>query len=136
MKRQENVIFRGKTALLVDPDPVFSAFLADHLKEFGFRTTSVSSLAEAEKLLRTRHFDLAVSEIILEYPDCGFVLCWKIKRKTPETRIILVSGVSLESGIHFNLAGADEKNWIRADSILDKEIRLEQFDHELLRIFR
>lgn len=136
MKRQENTIFRGKTALLVDPDPVFSAQLADHLKGFGFRTTRVSSLAEAEKLLKTRRFDLAVSEIMLEYPDSGFVLCWKIKRKTPETRIILVSGVSLESGIHFNLAGADEKNWIRADSILDKEIRLEQFDHELLRLFR
>ena len=136
MTLQKNMDFHGKTALLVDPDPVFSALLANHLKKNGFRTTRVSTLAEAEKLLKTRRFDLAVSEIMLEYPDSGFVLCWKIKRKTPETRIILVSGVTLESGLHFNLAGADEKNWIRADSILDKEIRLEQFDHELLRIFR
>ena len=93
-------------------------------------------MAEAETFFQTQDFDLTVSEIMLEYPDSGFVLCWKIKRKNPDARIILVTGASLKTGIHFNLAGADEQSWIRADSILDKEIRLEQFDHELLRIFR
>lgn len=136
MTHEKEKEFRGRTALVADPDPVFSAKLAAHLEQFGFRVIRASSLAEAEKIIENKNFDLAVSEIIMEYPDSGFVLCWKIRRKNPVTRIILVTGVSQESGIHFNLAGADEKSWIRADSILDKEIRLEQFDHELLRIFR
>lgn len=134
--KKNKMEFRGKNALLVDPDPVFSSQLASHLESLGFRTVRASSLAEAETLFQTRDFDLTVSEIMLEYPDSGFVLCWKIKRKNSAARIILVTGASLETGIHFNLAGADEQSWIRADSILDKEIRLEQFDHELLRIFR
>ena len=37
MALQKNMSFRGKTALLVDPDPVFSALLADHMKAIMYR---------------------------------------------------------------------------------------------------
>lgn len=136
MNAVKNIEFSGKTVLLIDPDPVFAEALANHLDGLGFAVTRAANLAEAEEVLENRKFDLVVTEILLEYKDSGLILCWKIKKKTPETRIIIVSGVSLVTGIHFSLSRAEEKNWIRADSILDKEIRLEQLDHELIRLFR
>ncbi len=136
MEQLKAIDFSTRKALLVDPDPDFVSVLKTHLREIGFQVDTASSLAEALKLADQKKFDLIVTEILLEHPDSGFLLCYEIKKLSPETRIIIVSGISFRTGIHFDLSSADAKAWIKADSILDKEIRLEQFDHELLRLFR
>ena len=136
MEQLKAIDFSTRKALLVDPDPDFVSVLKPHLREIGFQVDTASSLAEALKLADQKKFDLIVTEILLEHPDSGFLLCYEIKKLSPETRIIIVSGISFRTGIHFDLSSADAKAWIKADSILDKEIRLEQFDHELLRLFR
>lgn len=136
MEQLKTIDFLSKNALLVDNDPVFVSAMKTHLQDLGFRVETASALAEALAIVEKRHFDLVVTEILLEYQDSGFILCYEIRKKTPETKIIIVSGISFRTGIHFDLSSADAKTWIKADSILDKEIRFEQFDHELLRLFR
>lgn len=136
MEQLAAIDFSTKKALLVDNDPDFLSAMKSHLRKLGFRTETATSLAEALDLAKKTHFDLVVTEILLEHQDSGFLLCYEIKKQSPDTRIIIVSGISFQTGIHFDLSSADAKAWIKADSILDKEIRFEQFDHELLRLFR
>ncbi len=136
MEQLKAIDFSGRNALIVDNDPDFAADMKSHLLALGFRADTASSLAEALELANKKQFDLVVTEILLEHQDSGFLLCYEIRKQSPDTRIVIVSGISFRTGIHFDLSSADAKTWIKADSILDKEIRFEQFDHELLRLFR
>ena len=136
MEQLKTIDFSGKNALVVDNDPDFVSAMRAHLSALGFRVETATSLAEALKRADQNRFDLVVTEILLEHQDSGFLLCYEIRKQSPDTRIVIVSGISFRTGIHFDLSSADAKAWIKADSILDKEIRFEQFDHELLRLFR
>ena len=136
MEQLKTIDFSGKNALVVDNDPDFVSAMRTHLSALGFRVETAASLAEALKRADQNRFDLVVTEILLEHQDSGFLLCYEIRKQSPDTRIVIVSGISFRTGIHFDLSSADAKAWIKADSILDKEIRFEQFDHELLRLFR
>ena len=136
MEQLKTIDFSGKNALVVDNDPDFVSAMRAHLSALGFRVETAASLAVALKRADQNRFDLVVTEILLEHQDSGFLLCYEIRKQSPDTRIVIVSGISFRTGIHFDLSSADAKAWIKADSILDKEIRFEQFDHELLRLFR
>ena len=136
MEPVKGVDFTTCNALLVDNDTAFVSSMKRHLEELGFHVETALTGKEARNCADRRHFDLVVTEILLEHQDSGFLLCYEIRKQSPDTRIVIVSGISFRTGIHFDLSSADAKTWIKADSILDKEIRFEQFDHELLRLFR
>ena len=136
MTDENNNLFRGLRALAVDPDPVFLRTMKEHLEAFGFEVRTATTRREAEKLAEEISFQLLISEILLEEPDGGFVLTYHLRSRCPSMRIVLVSGVSFRTGFHFDLSDPESRAWIRADEILDKEIRFEQLEHLLARFFR
>lgn len=136
MQQTTPSLFLGLRALIADPDTRFARSLKEYLENLGFAVRTSSSAQEAEELAGEESFDLLITEILLEYPDSGFVLAHRVRQRTPSTRIVIVSGVSFRTGLHFDLSDAEFRSWIEADEILDKDIRFEQLGQILNLLFR
>jgi DNA-binding NtrC family response regulator len=96
--------------------------------------TTAETQSAAEDLINEKAFDVAIIDLMLEYKDSGFILCYKFKKKNPKAPAIIITGVSAQAGIHFDMSSEESRDWIKADAILDKEIRFEQLDRELGRL--
>jgi hypothetical protein len=50
--------------------------------------------------------------------------------------VILATAVSHETGLSFSIDSELEKSWIRADRYLEKGIRPEQLDQEVMKLLK
>ena len=129
-----NVDYSGKKALIVENDKKALAALKGHLEELKFAVTTAVSQAEAENIIQTQTFDLAITELILEFTDSGFLFCYKLKKEQPNCKAIILTNAAAKIGLHFELSSPEAREWIKADSILEKSIRAEQLDREIAKI--
>ncbi|MCU0409637.1 MAG: response regulator [Bacteroidales bacterium] len=124
------------TILIADDDPDYLFQTVFNLGRMGYKTMAVESQAEAETLIAKSRPDLAIFDLMMESDDSGFILCYKIKRKYPDVPVILATAVSRETGLSFSLDSDQEKEWIRADRYLEKGIRPEQLDQEIMKLLK
>lgn len=122
--------------MVADDDPDYLFQTVKGLEKAGYKTVAVESQAEAETLLLKLKPDLAVFDLMMENDDSGFILCYKLKRRYPDVPVILATAVSHETGISFGLDSEQEKSWIRADKYLEKGIRPEQLDQEIMKLLK
>jgi hypothetical protein len=59
-----------------------------------------------------------------------------MKKKYPNVPVILATAVSKETGMSFSVDSEMEKSWIRADRYLEKGIRPEQLDQEIMKLLK
>lgn len=123
-----------RLAIVVDDDPDSLDQLAFFLEQLDFDVKRGCSQREGEALIDECRPQLAVFDLMLEHHDSGFVLSHRMKAKSPDTPVILVTGVAAETGLRFSDAGAAERSWIKADVVLDKGIRFEQLKREVDRL--
>jgi CheY-like chemotaxis protein len=123
-----------KTVLVVDDDEDFRAQLQVYLEQLGFHVLSADGEVRAEELLREFRPDLAIVDLMMERMDAGFTLSRRIKQMSPSVPVIMVTGVSAETGIDFDLTPSGAREWIRADAILSKPVRFEQLSREIHRL--
>ena len=133
---ETNVNPNNKTILLVDDDLDFLLQQKTHLVAMGYEVVTAESAGEAETLLADENFtpDAAVLDLMMEYDDAGFVLCHHLKRRNPNTPVILCTAVASESSIVFDVSTDEERSWIKADVLLEKPVRFEQLQFELTRL--
>jgi two-component system alkaline phosphatase synthesis response regulator PhoP len=124
------------TILVADDDPDYLLQTVFSLEKAGYRTVAVESQAEAESVISKFKPDLAIFDLMMESDDSGFILCYKIKKKYPEIPVILATAVSRETGMSFSLDSEKDKSWIRADRYLEKGIRAEQLDQEIMKLLK
>lgn len=124
------------TILVADDDPDYLFQTVFSLEKAGYKTVSVESQAEAESVISKFKPDLAILDLMMESDDSGFILCYKIKKKYPDVPVILATAVSRETGMSFSLDSVKEKSWIRADRYLEKGIRAEQLDQEVMKLLK
>ena len=124
------------TFLVADDDPDYLYQTVNNLGRAGYKTVAVESQAEAESVIQKMKPSLAIFDLMMENDDSGFILCYKIKKKYPDVPVILATGVAHETGISFSLDSESEKSWIRADRYLEKGIRPEQFDMEIMKLLK
>lgn len=117
-----------KTILLVDKDALFIEQVRQYFLTHGFRVLCARTQAEAERILESTRPDVVVTEIMLERQDAGFCLAWKAKKRYPGLPVIIVSSVTWQSGLYFSISSDEDKNWIKADYLLDKPIRVEELE--------
>lgn len=117
--------------LFVDDDALFRQEMSELLKQQGFDVTESVGEKEAEELIEKNSYDLAVINLIMEYADSGFRLCYHLKKRHPKMPAILCSGINNESGMSFSMESEAERSWIKADSFLNKPIRFEQLLAEI-----
>ncbi len=120
--------------LIVDDDLDFLNVLRTALEARGHRVRAAESARAARELVQARRPDLVVADLMMEEPDAGFSLCHYIKRQDPTIPVLLVTGVTAETGLRFDAGTGEERAWIQADGVLDKPVRLEQLEAELRRL--
>ncbi|MEN6452142.1 MAG: response regulator [Thermoguttaceae bacterium] len=120
--------------LLVDDDEDFLFQQRVQLQDAGFEVITAQGQAQAEKILADQKPDVAVVDVMMENPDAGFVLCHHIRKNTPSMPVILVTSVNSETGIDFDMATEENREWIKADVLLSKPIRFEQLLGEIDRL--
>jgi CheY-like chemotaxis protein len=123
-----------KLALVVDDDPDFLFQQSRALEQLGFDVTTASGRTEATEKLAGFKPDLAVIDLMMEEKDGGFVLAHHIRQVSPGTRIIVVTAVTGETGLSFDLADQDKRPWIKAEALLAKPVRFEQLQREVARV--
>jgi two-component system alkaline phosphatase synthesis response regulator PhoP len=124
------------TILVADDDPDYLFQTVFNLNKAGYKTVTAESQAEAEAVIAKFKPDLAIFDLMMESDDSGFILCYKIRRKYPDVPVILATAVSSETGMTFSLDSEKEKSWIRADKYLEKGIRPEQLDQEIMKLLK
>jgi two-component system alkaline phosphatase synthesis response regulator PhoP len=124
------------TILVADDDPDYLYQTISNLERSGYSTVAVESQSEAELYISKFRPDLAIFDLMMESDDSGFILCYKIKKKYPDVPVILATAVSHETGLSFSLDSEHERSWIRADRYLEKGIRAEQLDQEIMKLLK
>jgi CheY-like chemotaxis protein len=124
------------TILIADDDPDYLFQTVFSLEKAGYKTLAVESQAEAESVIEKFKPHLAIFDLMMESDDSGFILCYKMKKRYPEVPVILATAVSRETGLSFSLDSQLEKSWIRADRYLEKGIRPEQLDQEVMKLIK
>jgi len=125
--------FTGKTVLIVDDDEDFLLQQRLHLEAVGFSVISAGDEAEAQKALDVRP-DVCVLDLMMEHTDSGFTLCHHIKKRYPDVPVIIITAVTSETGLEFDSYTAEERSWVKADSMLSKPVRVEQLLREIERL--
>lgn len=123
-----------KHILVVDDDVDFLEQQRLHLVAAGYRVTSAGSRCEAEESLEQQIPDLAIVDLMMEETDGGFALCYHLKQKDPGLPVVLVTGVTRETGIEFDATTEEERSWVQADTVLAKPVRFEQLEAEIERL--
>lgn len=125
------------TILVVDDDPDFLLQERVQLEAAGYEVVAAPGRQEAEALLDGGlKPDMAMIDLMMEDVDAGFTLCHHIKVRYPDVPVIMVTGVTADTGLEFEAVTPDEKRWIKADAILSKPVRFEQLDREVRRLLR
>lgn len=117
--------------LVVDDDIDVVEQLTLILNAAGYAVQSADSALEAEALLKTFKPDVAILDLMLETMDAGFVLAYHIKKQYPNTGVIILTAVTSETGLDFDVTTDGEKAWVKADVLLDKPVRGEQIKAEI-----
>jgi DNA-binding response OmpR family regulator len=125
-----------KTILVVDDDFDFAQQQKLQLENAGFNVLLADSQRRAEEMLSQMRPDLAVVDLMMEYKDSGFALCYHIKKKDPSIPVILVTAVTSETGLEFDAATEEERSWVKADAMLAKPLRFEQLLAELRQLLK
>jgi CheY-like chemotaxis protein len=127
---------KKRTVLVVDDDEDFRTQLVMQLQAAGYTVIALDGEAKAVEALRTFHPDLAIVDLMMEHPDGGFALSYKLKKMQPPVPVIMVTGVAAETGLDFSTTSEAERSWVKADAMLSKPVRFEQLQRELDRLLR
>jgi two-component system, OmpR family, response regulator len=125
-----------KKILLVDDDEDYLFQTKLNIEQFGFRVITAESQQDAEKLLETLKPDLAILDLMMENEDSGFVLAFKLKSKYPDVPVIIATAVTAETGMSFGVNSEEDRKWIRADLYIEKGIRADQLNREIIKLLK
>jgi len=115
-----------RTILFVDKDPLFAEQMRQIFLDAGYRVLYARNETEAEDIFSAARPDVMITDVMLTYPDSGFCLAWKLKRKYPEVPVVMVSSVTWHTDLFFNLTSPGSRDWIMADAFMDKPVRTEE----------
>ena len=125
-----------RIVLLVDDDSDFLFQQKLQLEAAGFQVLAAAGQSQAEEILARQRPDLAEVDLMMDNPDTGFTLCYRIRKKDPSIPVILVTSVNSDTGLEFDIGSDEERSWIRADAMLAKPIRFEQLKGEIDRLLK
>ncbi len=125
-----------KTILIVDDDVDYLFQMREGIKDMGFEVITAGTQKEAEDIIERTRPDLAILDLMMENQDTGFILGHKIKNTYPDVPVIIVSAVTAETGMLFDVTTEEDRDWIKADLFLDKGIRMDQLHKEIKKLLK
>ncbi len=122
------------TVLLVDDDHDYLEQMALQFQHAGYQVVKANNENEAHIILKDLTPNFAVIDLMMDQMDGGFTLAYTIKNIDAKIPVVMVTGVTAETGLTFEKAGSGSKSWIKADAVLAKPVRFEQILGELERL--
>lgn len=94
------------------------------LEAIGLTVQTATTAAEGLALAKANRPSLVVSEVMLEQPDAGFVLSYRMKRdpELQQVPVVLLSSIFQHTGTIFDLSTPESRQWIKADAYLEQPI--------------
>jgi len=120
--------------LLVDDDYDIIDQITLMLKDEEYEIFTAHNQKEAEELLTKIQPDIAITDLMMEEMDSGFILANYLKELYPDTPIILLTAVESATGISFDTSSEDAKSWLKVDHVMKKPLRAEQLRNEISRL--
>lgn len=114
-----------KHILIVDDDPDCLFQLSFLLTRKGYAVTALESELKAGEWISENKPDLAVFDLMMEREDSGFALSRKMKQTYPDVPVIILTAVTPETGISFDILSEENRRWIQADGYIEKGINRE-----------
>jgi len=125
-----------KHILIVDDDVDFLHQIKFYLQNFGYKVSTAESQKEGEKFLESTKPDLLIVDLMMENEDSGFIISYKSKKKYPDVPVIIATSVTTEKGMVFGIDNIEERNWIKADLYLEKNLRPDQLEREVKKLLK
>lgn len=95
------------TVLVVDDQPAHAEVVAASLERINAQCSIVNSAKEAKEQIARQHFDVVVSDLMLETNDGGLQVLKEVKRESPETEVVLITAFNgVETAVEAMLHGA------------------------------
>ncbi|MEW5821509.1 MAG: response regulator [Cyanobacteriota bacterium] len=127
---------RKTTILLVDDDYDYLIQQKSLLEEQGFNIITSEGGKNIRIIMDNSEIDVAIVDLMMDDMDSGFILSYEMKKKYPSLPIIMVTGVTNKTGLEFDSITDSEKQWIKADSIFTKPVRIDQLVREIKRLLK
>lgn len=123
-----------KIILLAEDDFDLRLQMKQFLSGKKFEVLEASNEKQALDIVSTQNFDLAILDLMMDNQDSGFIISYKIKKKNSNIPVIIVTAVTKDTGFSFDKSDKNDDNWIKADVVLNKDIRFEQLIFEINRL--
>ena len=123
-----------KKVLIADDDQDILFQMKLYVTKMGFEVETAESQKEAEEKLNSYNPDLCIFDLMMENKDSGFILSYKSKKKNPDVPVIIVSGVTAETGMNFSSETDSDHTWMKADLFLEKNVRADQLHREISKL--
>jgi len=127
---------KDKTVLIADDDMDIITQLSLQLTKIGMKVITAETQKDAESIIEKTKPDLAIFDLMMDNRDIGFILSYKLKKKYPEVPVIIITGVTADTGMMFGLESEEQKKWIKADLYLEKGLRPEQLQMEIKKLLK
>lgn len=108
-----------KSILVVDDEDLICEFLTDGLGAYGYHVQATTSVEEALMFFSETHFDLIITDVIMDRGD-GFDLLQTLRGKNVPI-IVMSGGGRMEAGDYLGIA-----NGLGAYATLQKPFELER----------
>lgn len=126
-----------KKILLVDDDIDLLEQNKILIESQGYEVISANSSKEGWEVFKKTNPDACVIDLIMEQHDSGFILCHRIKNDVHGKNIpvFILTSATYETGFKFGASTSEEKEWIKADEIVNKPVIIEEFVKKLENYF-
>lgn len=126
-----------KKILLVDDDLDLLEQNKILIESKGYEVITANSSKEGWDVFRKTKPDAAVVDLIMEEYDSGFILCYRIKKDEHGKNIpvFILTSATYETGFKFGASTSEEKEWIKADAIVNKPVVIDEFVQRLESFF-
>ena len=103
----------------------------------GYEVITANSGKEGFEVFKKSKPDACVVDLIMEQHDSGFILCYKIKNDEHGKNIpvFILTSATYDTGFKFAASTSEEKEWIKADAIINKPVIIEEFVEKLEAFF-
>jgi len=123
--------------LLVDDDLDLLEQNKILIESKGYEVITANSSKEGWEKFKKSRPEAAVVDLIMEEHDSGFILCYRIKRDEHGKHIpvFILTSATYETGFKFSASTSEEKEWIKADAIINKPVVIDDFVQKLESFF-
>ena len=127
-----------KKILLVDDDLDLLEQNKLLIESKGYEVIEAHSGKEGWEVFKKVKPDVCVVDLIMEEHDSGFVLCYRIKKDEygKNIPVFILTSATYDTGFKFGASTSEEKEWIKADALLNKPVVIDEFVQKLETLFK